>query len=75
MTPGMWYSSHMTTMSDEDQTRAAYDDEQYEQWASAHAEQLYRDAYEARAGDARADGDDASEDAYLAYLERMLPDD
>lgn len=69
----VWYSSIMTT--NEDLARIAHDDEQYAAWEREHADTIARDAYEAWASDARADGEDDSEDAYVAHLERMMPDE
>ena len=66
---------HTTAMHPLEAERFAAEDAAFTAFMESEADARYRDAYETWAADRREDDEDSSEDAYLEYLERMLPDD
>lgn len=65
-------SFHTTT--EEDLAYVAWAEQNLDGYED-YVEKENQRAYDAWAEDRRADGEDASEDAYLEYLEGFLPDD
>jgi len=61
--------------TNEDTAYVAWMDAQYEAFQLEYSDYLVEQAYLDWASDARADGEDDSRDAYLEYLEGLIPDD